>query len=806
MQKFWNLTFIVLVFFSFIGCNTSSRDTHDLFSYIPQNSQTVLKIKNWETTKRDYKNNPLINQLNEESFSNFFSDKNSLFQFVKPIGNVLLCKESLKDSSINFTLITKISPTLFLPDSIANAVQTEIPFKGNTIKKIHKDASEVFSVTIDSIFIMSTSETLLKNTLEGKTKNSVLFSKAFKLKNDEELAYIQQLGAIVQNDSTSYPLAPVASFNLQLLPDGVVGNGVVLEDTIPQLLSVFKGQIPQQNNAPSIIPITSNSARAFTFNNLEVFQKNLWQFNRDSLKINPLFQTINEITELQIASETVVALKTLDATLTWEDLAKYISEKESFREVPLFSFTDEDLLFTPFYPLLEKSTYSTVFQWEDFIVFTQSETTAQTLISAYQSNLVLYNSPHFESAQLQLAQASSLTQYSLQGKRSGLFSALLSAQPSSTKDFSLAIVQLIHDRDFAHLNFICKETTKQSQSSHMVSEVTTIELDREVLGVPKFFTNHNTLGKDIVVQDVSNVLYFISANGKILWKKQLDGAILGTVNEVDILRNGKKQLAFATPKTFYILDRNGNAVAPFPKKFKDNITQPLAVFDYDNNRKYRFVICQDKQVFMYDSQGKEVSGFTFKKTASKIMLPPQHIRIGNNDYLFFAEENGKLNILSRVGKERLTLNKTFAFSTIPIEKEGSDFVVITKDNKKETIKQDGKINTQSLQVSSNYHFTISGTVKVTLDDNLLRINGQLVELPFGKYATPKIFTVTKKTYVSVTELKENLVYLYDTSGKLLPNFPVYGTSEVDLADANKNNKVNLLVKGQGKEIILYQAN
>ncbi|MCB0456137.1 MAG: hypothetical protein KDC91_00205 [Flavobacteriaceae bacterium] len=806
MQKFWNLTFIAMVFLSFIGCETTSRDTHDLSGYIPQNTQTVLKIKNWETTKRDYKNNPLMKQLKDEPFSNFFTDKNSIFQFVKPIGNVLLCKETLKDSSSNFTLITKISPTLFLPDSIANAIHTNIPFEGNTIKKISKDASEVYSVIIDSIFIMCTSEALLKNTLEGKAKNSTLFSKAFKLKNDEELAYIQQLGAIVQNDSTSLTLAPVASFNLQLLPDGIVGNGVVLEDTIPQLLSVFKGQIPQQNDAPAIIPITSNRAQTFTFNNLDLFQKNLQKFTVDSLKINPLFQSINEITEIQIASENVVALKSLDAEITWEDLAKYISEKESFREVPLFSFTDENLLFTPFYPLLKKGSFTTVFQWEDFIVFTQSEATAQTLISAYQSNLVLHNTPHFESAQLQLAQASSLTQYSLQGKRSGLFSALLSAKPSTTKDFPLAIVQLIHDRDFAHLNFICKETTKQTQSTHMVSEVTTIALDREVLGVPKFFTNHNTLGKDIVVQDVSNVLYFISTNGKILWKKQLDGAILGAVNEVDILRNGKKQLAFTTSKTFYILDRNGNAVAPFPKKFKDNITQPLAVFDYDNNRKYRFVICQDKQVLMYDPQGKEVSGFTFKKAASKIILPPQHIRIGNNDYLFFAEENGKLNILSRVGKERITLNKTFAFSNIPIEKEGSDFVVITKDNKKETITQDGKINTQSLQVSSNYHFTISGTVKVTLDDHLLRINGQLVELPLGKYGTPKIFTVNKKIYISVTELKENQVYLYDSSGKPMPSFPVYGTSEVDLADANKNNKVNLLVKGQGKEIILYQAN
>lgn len=804
MHKFWNFTFIAFVFLSFFGCEKSSRNTYDLSGYIPENTQTVLKIKNWETTKRDYLNNPLIHQLKDEPFSKFFSDKNSIFQYVKSNGQVLLCKSTSKDSSQNFTLITKVNPILFRPDSIPEVSKTEIPFQGKVIQKISKGTSEAFTVILDSIFVMSTSEVLLKNTLEGKIKNTALFSKAFKLKKEEELAYIQQLKSIEQSKSTTYPLASIASYDLQLLPDGLVGNGVVLEDTIPTLLSVFKGQISQQNNAPSIIPITSFSARAFTFNNVELFQQNLQRYTKDSIKINPLFQTINEVTEIQLDNETVVALKTLDAEITWEDLAKYISQKESFREIALFSFVDENSIFEPFYPLLEKSTYSTVFQWEDFIVFTQSQATAEALISAYQSSSVLSNASSFENVQSQLAQASSYIQYSLQGKKGGLFSAFLDTKTSVTNNFSLSTVQLIYDRNFAHLNFICKETSKQSQSGDLISEVNTITLDREVLGIPHFFTNHNTQGKDIVVQDVSNVLYFIAASGKVLWKKQLDGAILGTVNEVDLLRNGKKQLAFTTPKTFYILDRNGNAVAPFPKKFKDNITQPLAVFDYDNNRKYRFVICQDNKVFMYDSQGKEVSGFTFKKAASKIILTPQHIRIGNNDYLLFAEENGKLNILSRVGKERLKLNKTFAFSAIPIEKEGSNFVVITNDNKKETITKEGKISTQTLQVSNNYHFTISGTLKVTLDDHLLRINGQLVELPFGKYSTPKIYTVNKKSYITVTEIKEHLVYLYDSSGKLLPNFPVYGTSEADLADANKNNKVTLLVKGQEKEVILYQ--
>ena len=67
----------------------------------------------------------------------------------------------------------------------------------------------------------------------------------------------------------------------------------------------------------------------------------------------------------------------------------------------------------------------------------------------------------------------------------------------------------------------------------------------------------------------------------MLWKKQLDGAILGKIEQIDMYKNGRLQLAFATPNRVYVLDRNGKEVAPFPLKFNDKVTQPLSVFNYD---------------------------------------------------------------------------------------------------------------------------------------------------------------------------------------------------------------------------------
>ena len=86
----------------------------------------------------------------------------------------------------------------------------------------------------------------------------------------------------------------------------------------------------------------------------------------------------------------------------------------------------------------------------------------------------------------------------------------------------------------------------------------------------------------------------------------------------------------------------------------------------------------------------------------------------------------------------------------------------------------------------------------------MRINGKLTELPVGLFSKPQLLPFGKKLYATITETKENLVYLFSKNGELLPNFPIYGTSEIDLADANRNNSMNFVVKGESNEVILYQ--
>ena len=315
----------------------------------------------------------------------------------------------------------------------------------------------------------------------------------------------------------------------------------------------------------------------------------------------------------------------------------------------------------------------------------------------------------------------------------------------------------------------------------------------------------STKQKDIAVQDINNNLYLISNSGKILWKKQLQGPVLGQIEQIDMYKNGRLQLAFATPNRVYVLDRNGKDVSPFPLKFNDAITQPLSVFDYDNNKKYRLLVTQGNEVLMLDARGKTVKGFNFKQAESNIIHQPQHIRIGRKDHLLFKTAN-KLYILDRTGKTRVTPKNTFNYSTEAMYLYNGNFATTNTDGKLITIDTKGNTASQELGINNSHDLVTTSKTLVALSENKLRIKQNTYELEYGNYSEPEIFYINDKIYVTVTDKQTQKVYLFDSNAKLLSNFPVYGTSQIDMANIDKDSNLEFVTKGDSDTILIYQIN
>ena len=180
-----------------------------------------------------------------------------------------------------------------------------------------------------------------------------------------------------------------------------------------------------------------------------------------------------------------------------------------------------------------------------------------------------------------------------------------------------------------------------------------IALDAPAIINPQIVKNHYNGEDEIFIQDENNQIYLISNSGKILWKKPIDGTIIGGVHQVDMLKNNKLQMAFVTENKLYIVDRNGNNLKGYPKTLSKKAIVGLSVFDYDKNKNYRFMIpTSDADVLLLNMQGEVPSDWNFTSTAD-ITTPLQYFNIKGKDYIVTANSEKAL-IVNRRGENRVT--------------------------------------------------------------------------------------------------------------------------------------------------------
>lgn len=350
------------------------------------------------------------------------------------------------------------------------------------------------------------------------------------------------------------------------------------------------------------------------------------------------------------------------------------------------------------------------------------------------------------------------------------------------------------------------------------------KLDTTIWIKPQIVTNHNDRqNKEVIVQDNANNLYLINKEGVRLWKVKLSEKILGDVYQVDYYRNGKLQYLFNTKDKLYLLDRNGNHVARFPINFRSPATNGVAMFDYDNNRDYRFfVACQNKQIYCYNRDGRIVEGWKPMKTDGEVNNPIQHVRIEGKDYIVCADRY-KTYILDRQGNTRVKTSDNFERSgnQLYLVKAGQ-FALATTDVKGLVHLQyfNGQSKTVDLGNFSKDHFFVADDLNNDGQSDFVIADGKELtcytdkgkdlmehEFPSPISNRPNIYTFTNNTKkIGVVCHSENRVYLVNMDGKLYNGFPLQGNTDFSIGYMSRaNNYFNLLVGNEDNSFFNYKV-
>ncbi|WP_010230009.1 hypothetical protein [Gillisia marina] len=597
--------------------------------------------------------------------------------------------------------------------------------------------------------------------------------------------------------------------DLDLRSNQLKFNGIALTNKqANQILNIFQGVQHQKNEIAKVTPASAIGFYSFTYNDFNTISKNLQKYRGDSLAISKstILSYTKEAGVIFLEEEQAIALTLVDPELAMDTFPIKDELKAEFRGIPIYSASEINFL-KSFEPIIKLDSPKFYMLLENFLIYSESEETLKRIISNFQNSSTLNKNASFEKNQEDLADASSLLkvtrpQLTKAKNKNSIFINKYSPLSNLGANYSLAATQFVSNDGFTHIHGVILD--QSDIKSEELEELVTTTLPINITGNSYVLKNHSTKEIEIAVQDESNVLSLLDLNGKVLWKKKLQTKIIGDINQVDLFKNGNLQMAFTTLNRFHVLDRNGKEVKPFPIEFKDDITQPLAVFDYDNTKNYRFVIVQNRELLMYDSKGKNVKGFDFKKASSEITQSPKHIRLKNKDYIVFPEKSRKLNILSRQGKERVSVKEKFQFSENEWYENKNEFISVSEDGELVRINQNGKISKDQLTSEGNVQIVANESTMVLLSENILTINDKELTLDFGLYSKPQIFSVTGKKYISITDTQAKKVYLFNERGQLVPNFPVYGVSLLKITNSKTRNKTIMLVLGESDEVISYE--
>ncbi|WP_026935300.1 DUF3352 domain-containing protein [Christiangramia echinicola] len=805
---------LVLLIVTISSCSKKAELDFQIQDHIPENSEVFLLSPDLEQFLREVRGNKFLSQ------SKFALKKNITGQ-LEHLSILNLKNETgisfsnLSTETPIYTIITIRDSSLIPLDSARNrSIET---FKEGNLKykRVNLNENKFFLLeTGNTVIISNSKQNILNSGNQEKLLNSPTFNKAWNA-SDRNKTSIFLNHALIQTKLSDIfqPLkfpgiksfAEWSVLDIDISESNIKLNGISLNSNDDNILNRFKNIDPQQSEIGKICPGNFISFYSVGYSDFDMLYKNGRSLKQDSIPSDypGILKHARESASIVLTNGNILALNINEMESAKETLAGLGIVSEDFRGSAIIEL-NEDINFQKFFPglmTLEIAKFYTVL--ENFVIFSSNPEVLKSMITAFQNSDTLNNKQYFTDLMTSLSSDTSM----LFVVNSSDFAKKLD-NGESTHEFkfnknSLAALQVINEVDYAHLHVVLSNSEKAAKSNG-AEQSSSIKIDSPISKAPVFFKNHRTDQMDIAVQDENNELYLISNKGNVFWKKSMDSQITSPIYQVDLFKNGNQQMAFSTGYHMEVLDRTGKKLKGYPIKFNQLLTQPLSVFDYDNNRTYRFVLTQNKKVYMVGPKGNAIKGFSFENAGSEISKAPKHIRLGTKDYILIAEETGKLHILSRQGTIRVPVSEKIDFSENEWFGYQNSFVSTNPEQNLIKISQNGTVSSTDLGLAENNRIVANRNNLVYLNENELSINSKTIDLDFGLYTDPQLFTVRNRTLIAITDTQTQKVYIFNDKAELLEGFPVYGTSQVDIANADLDSKLELLVKGEDDEILLYE--
>ncbi len=813
MSKLFRMVLVFVILLT-ISCKNDVETNTQILQYVPENSKIVVSTADLSDLSQFAKSNKLFLQLKE---LNRIQDiyKAGAFLSDHKLQDPSLITISLEGKNdVVVTLIAPMAKNLYTGDTL-NSNPTSITYDGHQITKMTKNDNSFYSTTHEGYYLASSSQLVIESLVRRSLSNYVFskpFATVFNKSNSSDTAiYVDAsqshwLEQFLLNNNPKKEDAFADWFKLDLIDTASYGlelDGILsYRDSTLQSQRFYNKLNAVPNKVQFIAPITATTIKATSYSNPDQLIENLRVNNvKMSSTINDILLNSTEISELNNAGERAVVFSLLPYESFFMDLELIASAKSTYRNNTIFKLKNP-IDATVLEPIITGGKLPYISLVGDYLLLGPTARSLENIIANYESQAVYAKQSWWESAMENMSTSSSLLHIT------SLNHLLNSNSTKNQKDLKLlksidgatypaVISQYAHEDEYAHYHLIVPKSKKTNDAA-ITTQIGTYKSTEQIIAGPFLFPNHNTNRHDVAFQDASGNLHLLTDEGTKLWSKKIIGTIMGDIVAIDGLKNNKFQLVFNTENTLYMLDRNGDATVGFPVNFKDAVTQPVSVFDYDNKRDYRLAVTQGSNLIMYDPVGRKIPGFSYAPGAT-ITTQPLHIKVNGDDFIAFAKANNSIAILNRTGGVRTKVKEQLEI-TGELYEHKNGLSAKTADGSLVSINLSTGAITKTGNVPSDALYAASGSMQITATNNKVLLNGENVTIPFGTFENLQVTQLKDVPYAHFIESGEKKAYIVDKFARIVESMPVFGTGKTALAQS----KHKYLVTLDGNDIIIYK--
>lgn len=351
-----------------------------------------------------------------------------------------------------------------------------------------------------------------------------------------------------------------------------------------------------------------------------------------------------------------------------------------------------------------------------------------------------------------------------------------------------------------------------------------VELDAPASGEISLVSEPSTDKKIVLAFDEENKMYAFSAEGRLLWKKQISGAPLGEVQSFTYAKGKQHQLLFNSKSHLYAMDFAGNVLAGFPVRLQSEATNSLCYAMEGGNGEGRiFVSASDKRTYAFDVKGNEVRSWDKPRSLDFVTRPVQHFAAGNMDYVVITDASDEVRVLNWEGNQRISSNGNINKSQnadFYLNKTNSKGVLIStnKEGKLLYISGSGLTSTTDFGNYSANHFFLYSDFDQNRSNDFIYLDGKNIQI-FDRFrkvlfthafkneilTQPVFYPVSRgRQLLCVVDESAEEVYLIDEKGRMSISSGLRGELPFVAGNLQGNDDV-YLVSATGKKVICYQV-